>query len=76
MSEGLFNELSEISGFNALNGDTYHAHIMKVIAKSEEISDAIKSLIQYTEKVDDALGILHDNNVSYTHDIVKYRRSP
>ena len=64
MSPELFECLSEVIGFNTLNGNTYMEYITIV---RPEIHPNIKKEILQCHFHEDALDILQRNGIEYTH---------
>jgi hypothetical protein len=65
MSPDLYNTLTMVSGFTNRNGNTYQEHIIKTL--NNQINKDIKEEIIKTTTSKDALNILENNNIEYTH---------
>lgn len=66
MSYELYSSLCNVHGFTSMNGSTYQEHIIMIFS---ELSEDIKKSIIETSSHVDALQILIDNKISYTHDM-------
>ncbi len=67
MSHALFDQLSDVYGFNDHNGNTYMEHI--TIVRSD-LSEDIKEQILLCKTPEEALNIMSENEIEYTHDCV------
>lgn len=67
MDPALFDQLSDVYGFNDHNGNTYMEHI--TIIRSD-LSEDIKKQILSCKTPEEALYILDKNEIKYTHDCV------
>lgn len=65
MSPDLYNTLTMVNGFTNRNGNTYQEHIIKTL--NNQINKDIKEEIIKTTTSKDALNILENNNIEYTH---------
>lgn len=65
MSPDLYNTLTMVSGFTNRNGNTYQEHIIKTL--NNQLNKDIKEQIIKTATSKDALNILENNNIEYTH---------
>jgi len=65
MSPDLYNTLTMVSGFTNRNGNTYQEHIIKTL--NNQLNKDIKEEIIKTTTSKDALNILENNNIEYTH---------
>lgn len=65
MKEEMFNQLSFVTGFNRLNGDTYQQHI--TIIFKDKLNENQKNTILNQVSGKDALKILNQFNINYTH---------
>jgi hypothetical protein len=67
MTPDMFGNLSNVRGFNEMNGYTYQEYIVKQLPI---LPKELEEKILKTETIDDALDILLMNNMSYTHDFL------
>lgn len=65
MSPDLYNTLTMVNGFTNRNGNTYQEHIIKTL--NNQLNKDIKEEIIKTTTSKDALNILENNNIEYTH---------
>lgn len=66
MSQDMFNQLSNVNGFNQKNGFTYQQHIL--ITAWYRIPSKLHYIILNAKSGNDALNILKKNNITYLHD--------
>ena len=67
MAQELFNELSEVIGFNDRNGTTYAEYLIKNISIYEHIPEEIKKMIEEMDDPDKILELLKNNDIKYSH---------
>ena len=67
MSFSLFNQLSNIHGFNLCNGCTYMEHITVILT---DLSNDIKKKVLECKTPEEALYILEEDGIEYTHDYI------
>ena len=65
MSPELYEQLKFVRGFTDINGDSYMKHIVMIL--KEVLTDELKQLILKQTSDQDALAILKDHSISYTH---------
>ena len=65
MKEEMFNQLSSVSGFNRLNGNTYQHHI--TIIFKDILNESEKNEILNQKNGYEALKILTKLNINYNH---------
>jgi len=65
MTEFMYDSLTNVYGFTDLNGKTYQEHITKIFA--DKIDEKLKKQILKVSSAGEALKILSDNNIDYTH---------
>lgn len=65
MTEYMYDSLTQVYGFTDLNGKTYQEHITKIFA--DKIDEKLKKQILKVSSAGEALKILSDNNIDYTH---------
>lgn len=71
MNEQRFNELSNVRGFNNLNGENYVEHIIIQLKDDyKNYDESIFNLIKNCQKGNDALSILDNNDIRYTHNYI------
>ena len=63
MSPELFHGLSNVSGFNNLNGHTYQEHVTMALS----ICGELKQKILVEEDYDNLMNLLKDNGYNITH---------
>jgi len=66
MSQDMFNQLSNVNGFNKKNGFTYQQHIL--ITSWYRIPSKLHYTILKAKTGKDALNILKNNKIAYLHD--------
>ena len=65
MTQALFNQLCQVASFAEMNGRTYQEHIL--IIAGERIPSDLHKDIRKAESGDDALNILTQNNIPWSH---------
>ena len=65
MTQVLFDQLCQISAFNAMNGKNYQEHIL--IVAGNRIPKELHDSIRTADSGDDALNILTANKIPWTH---------
>ena len=68
MSNELFNELSEVNGFNDRNGTTYAEYLIQNICAYDHIPEEMKTMVQDMDDPDKILELLNNNDIKYSHD--------
>lgn len=64
MDPKMFEGLSCVCGFNECNGKTYQEHITLIC----DLSEDLKLKVLQSKTATEALSLLKDNNIKYTHD--------
>ena len=67
MSPELYEQLKHVNGFTDMNGDSYVKHIVMIM--KELLTDELKQIILEQNGAQEALVILNDYSISYTHAI-------
>ena len=67
MSEMLYDELTQVSGFTKLNGYTYQEHIILQLKSRGINNEQLFEKIILAEDGKLALKILHDEGIMFTH---------
>ena len=67
MSQQMFNELSEVRGFNDMNGTTYADYLIQNICAYDHIPEEIKTLVKEMNEHDKILELLNNNDIKYSH---------
>ena len=70
MNENLFKQLSNVRGFNNLNGNTYQEHITKIFSNELTYDQRTKILREST--AEGALKLLEEFDIDYTHEWDSY----
>ena len=65
MSEDLYNQLCVVNGFTTCNGATYQEHIIRIAG--DRIPQSLHCIIEKAVSGEEALQILNDNGVTFTH---------
>ncbi len=65
MTQALFNQLCQVSAFNATNGKTYQEHVL--IIAGDRIPKELHKSIRDAESGNAALNILTANKIPWTH---------
>ena len=65
MTPSLFHQLSQISNFNAVNGNTYQEHILLIAG--DRILEDLHPQIKATISEEQALAVLTSHGVPFTH---------
>ena len=63
----LFNELSEVNGFNDRNGATYAEYLIQNICSYDHIPEEMKTMVQDMDDPDKILDLLNNNDIKYSH---------
>ena len=66
MDPKLFKQLINIDGFTHINGNTYNEHI--ILTFNNILLDEQKNKIQRAETNEDALKLLSEFNINFTHE--------
>ena len=66
MNENLFKQLSNVRGFNNLNGNTYQEHITIIFDKI--LTNSQKTIILRESTGGEALNMLDIFGIKYTHE--------
>ena len=67
MSNDLFNELSEVNGFNDRNGTSYAEYLIQNISAYDHIPEEMKTMVQDMDDPDKILDLLKNNDIKYSH---------
>ena len=67
MAPELFNELSEVHGFNDRNGTTYAEYLIQNICAYDHIPEEMKTMVQDMDDPDKILDLLKNNDIKYSH---------
>ena len=65
MSEDLYNQLCTVDGFTERTGATYQKHIIRIAG--DRIPQSLHCIIEKAVSGEEALQILNDNGVTFTH---------
>ena len=67
MAPELFNELSEVNGFNDRNGTIYAEYLVQNICAYDHIPEEIKTMVQDMNESDKILELLINNDIKFSH---------